>query len=85
MQDPVESRERHTTGDVPLPDAVARACHDINSALAAIMSCLEYIADRTRGQSHDAADDGRAAARRIAALTHTLSERCRAATAPGRE
>jgi hypothetical protein len=85
MQNPVESGERHRSGDVPLSDAVARACHDINSALAAIMSCFEYIADTTRGQSHDAADDGRAAARRIAALTKALSDRCRNARAPDRE
>jgi hypothetical protein len=66
------------TVNVPLSDAVVQACHDINSALAAVISCLEYIADTTRGQSHDAADDGRKAARRVAALTQALSDRCRA-------
>jgi hypothetical protein len=68
-----------------LPDTVARACHDINSALAAVMSCLEYIAETTHGRSRDAADDGREAARRIAALTQALSDRCRPTgpSAPG--
>jgi hypothetical protein len=85
MQSPVENGERHKIGEVPLPDAVARACHDINSALAAVMSCFEYIAETTRGTSHDAADDGRAAARRIAALIHALNERCRASKAADAE
>lgn len=85
MHSPVENGELRKTRDVPLPDAVARACHDINSALAAVMSCFEYIADTTHGQSHDAADDGRAAARRIAALIQALNELCRASKAADAE
>jgi gamma-glutamyl:cysteine ligase YbdK (ATP-grasp superfamily) len=76
MQSPIGSGQYHETAEVPLPDAVARACHDINGALAAVISCFEYIADTTQGRSRDAADDGREAARRIAALTRALNNHC---------
>jgi hypothetical protein len=60
---------------------LARACHDINSSLAAIVTCLEYLAGQTSGDSRDAVTDAFGAARRIEAITAQLRRRL-AATPP---
>jgi hypothetical protein len=56
---------------------LSRACHDINSSLAAIVICLQYLAEQTSGEMHGAVVDALSAARCIETVSAQLRERCR--------
>jgi hypothetical protein len=49
-----------------IEDHVAVACHDINSALAAVNLCIDFLAERTGDVGHAAVQDAHVAVRRIA-------------------
>ena len=49
-----------------LEDHVAVACHDINSALAAVNLCIDFLAERTGDLGHPAVQDAHVAVCRIA-------------------
>jgi hypothetical protein len=66
-----ESREQ-------LEDHVAVACHDINSALAAVNLCVDFLAERTDDVGHAAVQDAHVAVRRIAEALAELRAHARA-------
>jgi hypothetical protein len=57
-------------------EELALACHDINGSLAAIVTCLEYLAGRTSGEMLEAVEDAFSAARRIEGIAAQLRLRC---------
>jgi hypothetical protein len=59
-------REGDDESPEQLEDHVAMACHDINSALAAVNLCIDFLAERTGDLGHAAVQDAHVAVRRIA-------------------
>jgi hypothetical protein len=61
-----DDREPDTEGREPRIGAgIEGVCHDVNSALATVILCVEFLAERSADVDAPAVDDARTAVRRI--------------------